>query len=174
MDTTAPPLHLGKHRREVNDLSPAELTRLDAAIHEYVSGPANPVAEHAAAGPTIHGTRFLAWHYWFVGKLEDWLTLTGRPDLTPLPYWNPALSIPEPLSHGNVSPAIALPEALRPGPIATIANYVAMNSEIVGFHDDVHMKSGGDLPNALVSPGDPIFWPFHAFLVAVYEHWRSH
>ena len=169
------PLHLGTHRREVNTLSPAQRTRLHQLIDAFIASPADPVTEHASVPPpSIHDERFIAWHLYFVGKLEDWLVINGGAEFVPLPYWYPALPIPTELNEGNDSPALPLPAHLRPGQVGGIAGYTAFNAAIIGYHSEVHMASGGKLPDALVSPGDPIFWPFHAFLVAVYEHWRSH
>lgn len=62
----------------------------------------------------------------------------------------------------------------RPGAIADIPDYMTLNNGLVPYHNAVHDNSGGQMPNPDTSPGDPIFWPFHAFLLAVYEHWRSH
>ena len=67
-----------------------------------------------------------------------------------------------------------LPAGLRPGPIAQIPDYLTLNGLTVPYHNSVHNAMGGQMPDSRTSPGDPIFWPFHAFLMAVYEHWRYH
>ena len=122
----------------------------------------------------IHDRDFLSWHFVFIGKLEMWLTSQGEQRFVPLPYWDPATPVPAELNKGNVSPNLPLPAGLLPGPIATIPDYATLNAEIVPYHGAVHVALGGQMPFPNTSPSDPIFWPFHAFLTAVYEHWRSH
>jgi hypothetical protein len=172
-----PPLHPSRHRKEFSRLTPQQRTRLRQLLDTYIATQ-NPVAEHFAAGHDmalmIHDMGFLAWHAVFVGKLEHWLVVNDAGELVPLPYWDPATPIPPELDNGNTSPNLPLPDAFRPGAIADIPDYMTLNNGIVPYHNAVHDNSGGQMPNPDTSPGDPIFWPFHAFLLAVYEHWRYH
>ena len=172
-----PPLHPSNHRKAVSSLSAPKQAQLRQLIDTYINTQ-NPVAEHAAAGndPSlmIHDMGFLAWHSVFIGKLENWLVTHNGVEFVPLPYYDPATPIPAPLNKNNTNPNFPLPESLRPGPIASLPDYMALNDIAVDYHNTAHGKFGGQMPNPATSPSDPIFWPFHAFLVAVYEHWRSH
>ena len=166
------------HRKDVSTLSNAQLTQLRALLDQFISKPTNnPVAEHKAAGMDmslmIHNMGFLVWHQHFIAELETWLVNNGGAKFVPVPYWNPAKPIPNQLNKGNNNVNLPLPANLRPAALRTIANYNALNIRIVPYHNAVHNAAGGQMPNADTSPSDPIFWPFHAFLVAVYERWRN-
>ena len=171
------PLHPSNHRKAFSTLPAQQRTRLRQLLDTYINTQ-DPVAEHFAAGHDpnrmIHDMEFLAWHTVFIGKLEDWLVLNNSSEFVPLPYWDPATPIPPELDNGNTNPNMPLPDSLRPGPIASIPDYMTLNNTIVPYHNMVHDNLGGQMPNPDTSPGDPIFWPFHAFLLAVYEHWRYH
>jgi len=172
-------LHPSTHRRSIADLSAAQRQRLRQLIDTYISTQ-NPVGEHLAASGNpnlhIHAHGFLAWHTVFIAKLELWLALNGGGAFVPLPHWDPDTDIPAELSRGNhkPDPAIAFPDELRPGAISNIASYAALNEDIVPYHNEVHDHMGGQMPFPASSPSDPIFYPFHSFLLAVYEHWRNH
>ena len=173
-----PPLHISIHRKDVSSLDLAKLTRLRQLIDTYIVTQ-NPVGEHAAAGAPgsplmIHHMGFLAWHSVFLAKLENWLVLNGGEEFVPLPYFDPSKPIPAALNKSNTNPNYPLPDTLRPGQIAGFPDYMKLNDVAVAYHDQAHGKFGGQMPFAQTSPSDPIFWPFHALLVAVYEHWRSH
>ncbi len=166
------------HRKDVSTLSNARLTQLRALLDKFIKKPANnPVAEHKAAGMDmtlmIHNMGFLAWHQHFIAELETWLVNNGGARFVPVPYWNPAKPIPPQLNKNNVSVAKPLPASLRPAALKKIKSYSALNSRVVPYHNAVHNAVGGQMPNPDTSPSDPIFWPFHAFLVAVYERWRN-
>ena len=172
-------LHPSQHRKSVNELSAAQRQQLRNLLDTYILTQ-NPVGEHLAAANNpslhLHGHGFLAWHTIFIAKLEQWLVLNGGGNFVPLPHWDPDLQIPAELSRGNhkPNPAIPFPNELRPGSIVDIASYDALNSVIVPYHNGVHDNMGGQMPFPLSSPSDPIFYPFHSFLLAVYEHWRNH
>lgn len=172
-----PPLHLSTHRKELSTLTPAQRARLRQLLDTYIATQ-NPVAEHLAAmnnlALMIHDMGFLAWHAVFVGKLENWLAVNGASEFVPLPYWDPAGPIPKELNKGNTAPNLPLPNNLRPGQIGGIADYMALNQDVVPYHNQVHNAAGGQLPFPATSPSDPLFWSLHAFLLAVYEHWRAH
>lgn len=172
-----PPLHFGVHRKTVAGLTPQKRTRLRQLIDTYIVT-RNPVGEHLAAlsdmSVMLHEEGFLAWHMVFVGRLENWLITNGGAEFVPLPYWDPATPIPPELDKNNNNPNMPLPAPLRPGPVANIPDYMALNALAVPYHNAVHNNMGGQMPFPASSPSDPIFWPYHAFLVAVYEHWRNH
>jgi hypothetical protein len=166
------------HRKNVSTLSNAHLAKLRTLLNQFISKPKNnPVAEHKAAGMDmslmIHGKGFLTWHQHFVAELETWLVNNGGVSFVPLPYWDPAKPIPAQLNNNNTNVNMPLPANLKPTALKSIPGYAVLNSRIVPYHNAVHNALGGQMPNPNTSPGDPIFWPFHAFLVAVYERWRN-
>ncbi len=166
------------HRKDVSTLSNAQLAKLRTLLNQFINKPKNnPVAEHKAAGMDmslmIHGKGFLAWHQHFVAELETWLVNNGGASFVPLPYWDPAKAIPAQLNNNNSNVNMPLPANLRPAALKSIPTYSVLNSRMVPYHNAVHNALGGQMPNPNTSPGDPIFWPFHAFLVAVYERWRN-
>ena len=65
-----------------------------------------------------------------------------------------------------------LPKTLRRAALKQIATYKMLNMRIVPYHNKVHNGLGGHMPDPKTSPSDPIFWPFHAFLVDVYQRWQ--
>jgi len=88
--------------------------------------------------------------------------------------WDPAKPIPTEFDNGNTAPHMPLPDSLRPPALNAIPDYLILSNEVVPYHNAVHDAAGGQMPNPDTSPGDPLFWPFHAFLLAVYEAWRYH
>lgn len=172
-------LHPSRHRKNVSELSSQQRQRLRQLLDTYIATQ-DPVGEHLRAGNDmslhIHGHGFLAWHTVFIAKLEQWLVLNGGGEFVPLPYYDPDLPIPPELSRSNTQPQppVPFPDQLRPGPIVDIPSYDALNQAIVPYHNEVHNRMGGQMPFPQSSPSDPIFYPFHSFLLAVYEHWRSH
>ncbi len=172
-------LHPSQHRKSVGSLSTAQLQRLRNLLDTYITTQ-NPVGWHLAAANDntlhIHGLGFLAWHSVFITALEQWLVLNGGGEFVPLPTWDPDTAIPARLSRGNhkPNPSVVFPAQLLPGAILNVPSYEALNDFMVPYHNDVHNDMGGQMPNPMSSPSDPIFYPFHAFLLAVYEHWRSH
>lgn len=170
-------LHPSNHRRPASTLTVGQRRRLRRLLDIYITTQ-NPVGEHLAAtmNPAfmIHDEGFLAWHAVFVGKLENWLAVNGAAVFVPLPYWDPATPIPMELDRGNTQPNVPFPDELKPGPISQIPGYEELNGLIVPYHNEVHNNAGGQLPFPSSSPSDPLFWALHAFLLAIYEHWRAH
>jgi hypothetical protein len=121
----------------------------------------------------IHDIGFLTWHQHFIAECETWMVNNGGGLFVPLPFWNPAKAIPAQLNNGNTAVNMPLPANVRPSALRSISTYKVLNTRIVPYHNAVHNGLGGNMPNPETSPLDPIFWPFHAFLVAVYERWRN-
>jgi len=162
------------NRKDVSTLTSAQLTQLRGLLDQFIAKPTNnPVAEHKAAGMPIHMQEFLTWHQHFLAELESWLVSHGGANFVPLPYWNPAKPIPAQLSKGNTNPNMPLPANLSNTALKQIGTYTILNNRMIPYHGSVHNAMGGQMPNPNTSPSDPIFWPFHAFLVAVYERWRN-
>lgn len=165
-------------RKDVNSMSNSDLNELRTFLNQYINKPTdNPVVEHKNAGDDmslmIHHDGFLAWHQHFIAKLEHWLVLNGGGKFVPLPYWNPAKSIPAQLNNNNIDVNLPLPSNLKPSALKKIKSYMVLSERILPYHNDVHNNMGGNMPNPDTSPSDPIFWPFHSFLLAVYERWRN-
>ncbi len=165
-------------RKNVSSLTSAKLTQFRSLLDQYINKPTdNPVAEHKAAGMDmslmIHDIGLLTWHQHFLAKLEHWLVTNQGEKFVPLPYWNPTESIPAQLDRGNTNVNMPLPVNLKPPALKKITSYGLLNNRIVPYHNAVHDALGGQMPNPETSPSDPIFWPFHSFLVAVYERWRN-
>jgi hypothetical protein len=165
-------------RKNVKDMSSADLTQLRTLLDHYINKPTdNPVTEHKDAGNDmslmIHDDGFLAWHQHFVAKAEHWFVLNGGERFVPLPYWNPAGSIPTQLDKNNKNVNMPLPQNLSSTALKKIASYIVLNNRILPYHNNVHDNLDGQMPNPETSPSDPIFWPFHSFLLAVYEKWRN-
>lgn len=158
-------------------MSASDLAKLRQLLDSYINGPNKPVAEHKKAGKKmsmmIHDIGFLAWHQYFVSKLEHWLVTNNNASFAPLPYWNPADPIPSQLKKNNNDVNMPLPANLRQPALSQIASYADLSNLILPYHSDVHMSAGGNMPNAEKSPSDPIFWLFHSFLLYVYEQWRT-
>ena len=166
------------NRKSVSIMSSSELSQLRAALDQYIAKPVdNPVTEHKNAGMDmslmIHDQGFLAWHQKFLAEMETWLVNNGGADFVPLPYWDPARPIPAQLNKGNSNVHMPLPANLRVAALRQISTYTELSSRILPYHGMVHDAAGGHMPDPETSPSDPIFWPFHAFLVQVYERWRA-
>ena len=161
----------------MSSMSTQDLAKLRQLLDNYINSTNDPVAEHKKAGKKmsmmIHSTGFLAWHQYFVAKLEHWLVTNNNANFVPLPYWDPADSIPSQLNKNNNNVNKPLPANLRQPALAQIASYTALTNLILPYHADVHNNAGGNMPNTEKSPADPIFWPFHSFLISVYEQWRN-
>lgn len=165
-------------RKNVSNLSGAKLSQLRTLLDQFIAKPnGNPVTEHKNAGMDmslmIHDQGFVAWHQHFLAELETWLVNNGASQFVPLPYWDPAKPIPAQLNKNNTNVNMPLPKNLRPAALKKINSYNVLNGRLVPYHGAVHDALGGQMPNPDTSPSDPIFWPFHAFLVSVYETWRD-
>src|SRR5262249_18049312 len=142
-------------------------------LDQYIGKPTdNPVEEHKVAGHDmslmIHEIGFVAWHQHFLAKLENWLVANSNDQFVPLPFWNPADDIPPQLNKNNKNVHRPLPANLRPAALKLITSYKVLNNRMLPYHAWVHDHMAGNMPDPEKSPSDPIFWPFHAYLVAIY------
>ena len=165
-------------RKNVSTLNTAKLSQFRTLIDQFISKPNdNPVTEHKNAGMDmslmIHDQGFVAWHQHFLAELETWLVNNGGSQFGPLPYWDPAKPIPAQLNKSNSNVNMPLPKNLRPTALKKVNSYDVLNGRLIPYHGAVHDALGGQMPNPNTSPSDPIFWPFHSFLVSVYERWRD-
>lgn len=164
------------NRKNVSTMTAAKRTQLRTLLDAFISEPVNnPVVEHlnAAMPLMIHEEGFLAWHQHFLAEAENWLVLNGGADFVPMPFWDPAKAIPVELDNGNTSVFLPLPANLKPAALASVHTYLGINTRMLPYHGLVHDNAGGNMPDPDNSPSDPIFWPFHAFLVSIYEKWRG-
>ncbi len=166
------------NRKDLNVLSAASRQALRALLDQYIALPTkNPVQEHRAAGMDmalmIHDQGFLTWHQHFIAELETWLVNNAGARFVPLPAWDPAKPVPAELDNGNTSVFMPLPAALRPANLRKFKSYSSLNKKVLPYHAAVHDGLGGAMPDPMNSPSDPIFWPFHAFLLGVFERWRN-
>jgi len=167
-----------KRRNVSTALTSLERKRLRTLLDRFIADPeANPVAEHLAAGADpdmhIHHLHFLQWHQGFISKCELWMLMNGGERFVPLPYWDPKNRVPAALDKdNNTSINVPLPAELRDSALHSIRTYRTLNNRVVPFHNAVHDALGGNMPDPLVSPSDPIFWPLHAYLVRLYERWK--
>ncbi len=165
-------------RKNVSTLNTAKLSQFRTLLDQFISKPNdNPVTEHKNAGMDmslmIHDQGFVAWHQHFLAELETWLVNNGGSQFVPLPYWDPAKPIPAQLNKSNSTVNMPLPKNLRPAALKKVNSYNVLNGRLIPYHGAVHDALGGQMPNPNTSPSDPIFWPFHSFLVSVYERWRD-
>jgi hypothetical protein len=79
--------------------------------------------------------------------------MNGGGQFVPAPYLDPAKPIPAQLNKNNNNVNMPLPANLKSQALKTIASYAVLNTRL---------------------PSDPIFWPFHSFLLGVYERWRNY
>src|SRR5947209_20137654 len=108
-----------------------------------------------------------------MSELEHCLLLNGGEKFEPLPYWDPSGPIPAQLNKNNANVNLPLPKNLRSVALKKITRYSILNNRILPYFNKVHDNVGGQMPNFNTAPSDPVFWPFHSFLLAVYEEWRS-
>lgn len=183
------------HRRDLKTLSSPERTELANLIRSHVTQAVLDEHEawhqmHGPGGMTGPGSgeHFLAFHRTFIGKLEDNLRSQGKNTYVPLPRWNPFDTIPAEFSHpgrNTSNPRIPLPSwATQAGGSDRdpIFGYTSLgqfqSSDELGrslgdnFHGSVHGTIGGDM-NSFISPRDPIFYPWHAFLDDLWSEWEE-
>jgi hypothetical protein len=147
-------------RENVNALRSADLSQLRALLDQYINKPTdNPVKEDRDASrdtPLMTlGDGFLAWHQHYIAKLEHWLVINGRQKFVPLPYWDPAESIPSQLNNNNTEIYFSLPKNLKFKAIKKIRKYIVLNNRIIPYHKKVHEKLGGHMPDPMSSASDP-------------------
>ena len=138
-------------RKNVNALRSADLCQLRALLDKYINKPSdNPVKEDRDASrdrslKTL-GDGFLAWHQHYIAKLEHWLVINGGQKFVPMPYWDPAESIPSQLNNNNTEIYLPLPKNLEFKAIKKIREYMVLNNRIIPYHKKVHENLGGHTP----------------------------
>lgn len=188
-------------RRNQKDLKAAEWKSLVAAIDAThgVGAPSPSYREFvrvhvdamspAGMGWAVHtmplmgmdGRNFLAWHRWYLSKLEARLRVVD-PAIA-IPYWDwkvdhqipPALDVPALLQKWSVSRkwhANLLPTPAQIDAATAVHGFVAFQHAIEGIHNPVHNAVGGTMASSS-SPADPLFWLHHANVDRLWANWQA-
>lgn len=193
-----------RDRKNQNKMSDAEWgTFIDAvnALHGVQAAPPayrDFVAVHARAmnpldqeamtwgvhsmGPMMPGTNFLAWHRWFVLKMENRLQ-QAKPSVV-IPYWDAitdrhipkALDKPELLKAWGVTRHWSAKHLAHKGDVTaamSMVSFTAFQRTLEGaVHGSVHNAVGGNMATGS-SPSDPLFWLHHANLDRLWAEWQA-
>jgi tyrosinase len=130
---------------------------------------------------TVRGRNFLAWHRWFVRRLERRLQRED-PSVT-IPYWDwladrevpRALRGRELLRRWHVTRGwdrSELPDRADLTWARRADRYGRFQSRLEFVHNDVHNAVGGDMATAR-SPADPLFFLHHANLDRLFAQWQA-
>jgi len=137
---------------------------------------------HTMAGMGMVGTNFLAWHRWFLTRLERRLQLVD-PSVT-IPYWDPIKNpaIPAPLTDPQLLDSWSVDrDPFDSSQLPTQADLTAVNSRttfpsfqtgLESMHAGVHNAVGGDMAGA-GSPTDPVFFLHHANIDRIWSKWQK-
>ena len=167
----------GVPRQNQRNLTPAARAELYRRLRDYVMSEEDPVGYHRANGH-VHGTpQFLPWHRQFLARFGRWQRrrLADPSAFIPLAFWEPADPIPAEFPHsprnGNI-PSMPPPPGLAVDRLTGL-DYAEFSWIVEGYHNQVHDTIGGDMRDTRVSPQDPCFWLFHAYLDNVFSQWEA-
>lgn len=181
-------------REELNDLI-MEYIRLGAI-------PSNPpisrypnVSHHNGHLTLVHGTctdAFVTWHRYYLQEMEAWLLSQGKTEFIPLPKWDPENCIPDEFWGSDAwltdlgGPPLNLPTSCTTQCIvspnfSTFTNLNCNNFEDANDfscqfedpHGTVHVRVGGIMRNAAISPAAAIFWLWHAWVDDVWYCYQT-
>jgi tyrosinase len=137
---------------------------------------------HTMQGMGMVGKNFLAWHRWFLLRLEKRLQQVDAS--VTIPYWDPIKNpqIPGPLTdpqllnswsvdRGTWDPS-QLPIAADLTAVKSRTTFTAFQSRLEGMHAGVHNAVGGDMAGA-ASPTDPLFWLHHSNIDRIWSEWQK-
>jgi tyrosinase len=137
---------------------------------------------HTMPGMGMVGKNFLAWHRWYLTRMERRLQQVD-PSIT-IPYWDPTKNpqIPAPLADPQLLNAWSVDRGTwDPSQLPTKADVTAVNgrttftafqSALEGMHAGVHNAVGGDMGGA-GSPTDPLFWLHHSNVDRLWAAWQK-
>jgi hypothetical protein len=167
----------GGPRQNQRNLTPAARAELYRRVRDYVMSEEDPVGYHRANGH-VHGTpQFLPWHRQFLERFERWQRrrLADPSAFIPLAFWEPADPIPAEFPHsprnGNI-PRMPPPQELAVDRLSGL-DYAQFAGIVEAYHNQVHDTIGGDMRDTRVSPQDPCFWLFHAYVDNVFSQWEA-
>ncbi len=137
---------------------------------------------HTMQGMGMVGTNFLAWHRWFLVRLERRLQQVD-PSVT-IPYWDPiknppipaALTDPALLNSWSVDrdpfDASQLPTSADLAAVNARSTFPSFQTALESMHAGVHNAVGGDMAGA-GSPTDPVFWLHHSNIDRIWSKWQK-
>lgn len=166
------------------------LTQLPAAQRQDLANRIlaylNDAVIAAHLGIDHSGAHLLEGHREYIRELENFLQANGGGAFVPLPKWDPATPIPaefnvvKPQDDSTARPALVnlnpnrpLPAAFQRPALCSIRNADALGNALDGWHASVHIRVGGTMRDATISPAAPIFWCWHAFIDDVYSAWLT-
>ena len=156
------------------------------AVHVRAMNPLDPLGMSWGVhtmGPMMIGRNFLAWHRWYLHRLEQRLQQVD-PSLT-IPYWDwlsePALPAPlnKPalLASWSVTrhwEASQLPSQVDLEAVDAQTKFRPFQRRLEQVHGYVHEAVGGTMAGPS-SPADPLFFLHHANIDRLWTLWqRSH
>jgi tyrosinase len=137
---------------------------------------------HTMQGMGMVGKNFLAWHRWFLVRLERRLQQVD-PSVS-IPYWDPiknpkipaALDDPQLLDSWSVDRGTWDPNQLPTQALLAAVNarttFTPFQTNLESLHAGVHNAVGGDMGGA-ASPTDPLFWLHHANIDRLWAAWQK-
>ena len=164
-------------RQNQRNLTPETRRELCRRVLDYIASGEDPVGYHRNFGH-VHGTpEFLPWHRQFLRRFEEWqrLRLEDPSAFIPLAFWDPADPIPSEFPYerrANNIPSLDLAARLPIERLPTL-DYQTFSAELEQHHNQVHGAIGGDMTDPRVSPNDPCFWLFHAYIDNVFAQWEA-
>jgi hypothetical protein len=134
---------------------------------------------HSMAG--MVGRNFLAWHRWYLRRLERRLQQVD-PSIV-LPYWDvigtpqlpPALNTPALLASWGISRnwnAALLPTQGQLTAVNARTSFDPFQHDLEQLHNSVHNAVGGTMGTSS-SPADPLFWLHHANIDRLWAKWQQ-
>ena len=122
---------------------------------------------------------FLPWHRCFISDFE--LRLREIDSRVTLPYWDWSTHprIPKQMRKKDwmkISSRkfrIATKHKKKIKKILEYPKFVGMSHELQDIHNKIHVRVGGDMKNAAVSPNDPLFFLHHCYVDKVWADWQA-
>jgi hypothetical protein len=132
-------------------------------------------------GSSMPGRNFLAWHRWYLLKLEQ--RLQREDEHVTLPYWDWIKDPTIPTQLGSSSllqgwnvdrqwDATKMPEPEELTAAMKKAKFPVFQSRLETVHNYVHAAVGGQMKTAS-SPHDPIFFLHHANIDRIWSRWQG-
>ncbi len=129
----------------------------------------------------MRGRNFLAWHRYYLARLEKRLR-----DVEPgvaLPYWDAVenRSIPGPLDDPVLMNKWKITRAWNDDELPDVEEWKsarkrktfgAFQRKLEDMHNDVHVAVGGNM-ETVQSPKDPLFWLHHCNVDRLWDKWQN-
>ena len=175
-----------------NIFSATDRQNLVNIMMEYITD--KIVNEHIDRFPEFHNPEtFFTLHKEYIKGLEDFIaTKEGGNKFIPLPKWEGITEVPPefnivkrkddgkpwdkdfPDNLANTTPPFGseIPDSFK---LPELCNFPVVDTlfrHISFWHSDIHWTLGSVMLDDR-SPAAPIFWAFHAFLVEIYDNWKT-